>query len=106
MTNVPGPREPLYFAGTKLAGVVGWVPAAGTIGMGMSIFSYNGGATVGFQVDAALVPDPETIIADYEREVAALRRLTPAGREKAPARSSSSKRSTPVRRGVRKAGAA
>jgi hypothetical protein len=31
--------------------VIGWVLAAGTIGMGMSIFSYNGGVTVGFQVD-------------------------------------------------------
>ena len=76
MTNVPGPREPLYFAGTKLAGVIGWVPAAGTIGMGMSIFSYNGGVTVGFQVDPGLVPDPETIIADYQREVSGLRQLT------------------------------
>ena len=82
MTNVPGPREPLYFAGTKLAGVVGWVPAAGSIGMGMSIFSYNGGVTVGFQVDAGLVPDPETIIADYEREVTALQRLASRRRAK------------------------
>ena len=75
MTNVPGPREPLYFAGSRLLGVVGWVPAAGTIGMGMSIFSYANGVTVGFQVDPGLIPDPETIITDYEREVAALRRL-------------------------------
>ncbi len=83
MTNVPGPREPLYFAGTELAGVVGWVPAAGTIGMGMSIFSYNGGVTVGFQVDAGLVPDPETIIADYERELGALQQRTIGQPEKA-----------------------
>jgi len=85
MTNVPGPREPLYFAGTELAGVVGWVPAAGSIGMGMSIFSYNGGVTVGFQVDAGLVPDPETIIGDYEREVKALQRLATRRRGQAPA---------------------
>ena len=82
MTNVPGPREPLYFAGTKLAGVIGWVPAAGTIGMGMSIFSYDGGVTVGFQVDAGLVPDPEAIIADFEREVAALDKLATRHRTK------------------------
>jgi diacylglycerol O-acyltransferase / wax synthase len=75
MTNVPGPREPLYFAGTELAGVVGWVPAAGSIGIGMSIFSYNGGVTVGFQVDPGLVPDPEKIIEDYETELDALGRL-------------------------------
>jgi diacylglycerol O-acyltransferase / wax synthase len=75
MTNVPGPREPVYFAGTKLAGVVAWVPAAGTIGLGISIFSYDNGVTVGFQVDSGLIPDPETIIADYKHEVTALRRL-------------------------------
>jgi len=31
--------------------------------------------TVGLQVDAGLVPDPETIIDGYEDEVAALRQL-------------------------------
>ncbi|MGA2924683.1 MAG: wax ester/triacylglycerol synthase family O-acyltransferase [Solirubrobacteraceae bacterium] len=75
LTNVPGPNEPIYFAGSKIAGVVPWVPAAGTIGMGISIFSYNGGVTVGLQVDAGLVPDPDTIIAAYEDEVEALRQL-------------------------------
>jgi diacylglycerol O-acyltransferase / wax synthase len=93
LTNVPGPREPLYFAGSRLGGVVGWVPAAGTIGMGISIFSYDDGVTVGFQVDPGLIPDPETIITDYEREVAALRRLIrrrrtqPAAKPRTPARS-------------------
>jgi WS/DGAT/MGAT family acyltransferase len=75
LTNVAGPSEPVYFAGSKIAGVVPWVPAAGTIGMGISIFSYNDGVTVGLQVDAGLIPDAETIIADYEREVRALRKL-------------------------------
>src|SRR6516164_4451500 len=78
LSNTPGPREPVYFAGSKIAGVVPWVPAAGTIGMGIDMMSYNGGVTVSLQVDAALVPDPETIIADYEREVETLRQLDPA----------------------------
>jgi WS/DGAT/MGAT family acyltransferase len=75
LTNVPGPSEPVYFAGSKIAGVVPWVPAAGTIGMGINIFSYNGGVTVGLQVDAGLIPDPDTIIAHYEHEVETLRHL-------------------------------
>jgi hypothetical protein len=29
LSNTPGPREPVYFAGSKIAGVVPWVPAAG-----------------------------------------------------------------------------
>jgi hypothetical protein len=68
-------RESVYFAGSKIAGVVPWVPAAGTIGMGIDMMSYDGGVTVSLQVDAGLIPDPETIIADYEREVVTLRKL-------------------------------
>jgi hypothetical protein len=78
LTNVVGPNEPIYLAGSKTAGVVPWVSAAGTIGMGINIFSYNGGVTVSLQVDPGLIPDPDTIIADYERELEALRRLAPA----------------------------
>ena len=78
LSNTPGPREPVYFAGSKIAVVVPWVPAAGTIGMGIDMMSYNGGVTVSLQVDAGLVPDPDTIIADYEREVETLRQLKPA----------------------------
>jgi WS/DGAT C-terminal domain len=78
LSNTLGLREPVYFAGSEIAGVVPWVPAAGTIGMGIDMMSYNGGVTVSLQVDAGLVPDPETIIADYEREVETLRKLKPA----------------------------
>lgn len=74
MTNVPGPREPIFFAGSRVAGVLGWVPASGTIGMGISIFSYAGGVTVGLQVDAHLIPDPAVIT---DAIVAELDALTP-----------------------------
>jgi diacylglycerol O-acyltransferase / wax synthase len=78
LSNTLGLREPVYFAGSKIAGVVPWVPAAGTIGLGIDMMSYNGGVVVSLQVDAGLIPDPETIIADYEREVETLRHLKPA----------------------------
>jgi diacylglycerol O-acyltransferase len=81
LSNTLGLREPVYFAGTKIAGVVPWVPAAGTIGMGIDMMSYNGSVTVSLQVDAGLIPDPDTIIADYQREVETLRQLKPATRE-------------------------
>jgi len=55
--------------------------------MGISIFSYNGGATVGLQVDAGIVvPDPDTIIAYYEREVETLRQLVAGARKQTPPR--------------------
>ena len=72
MTNVPGPRRPVYFAGSRVAGVLGWVPAGGEIGIGLSIFSYAGQVTLGLQVDAGLVPDPETILDALGQELAAL----------------------------------
>ena len=53
--------------------------------MGINIFSYNGGVSVSLQVDPGLIPNPDTIIADYEREVVPNRRLT-ATRPVAPFR--------------------
>ncbi|MBI5106008.1 MAG: wax ester/triacylglycerol synthase family O-acyltransferase [Solirubrobacterales bacterium] len=80
MTNVPGPRTPVYFAGSQVAGVIAWVPAGGEIGMGVSIFSYDGGITVGLQVDPRLVPDPDAVLATFEEELAALGRMARASR--------------------------
>jgi diacylglycerol O-acyltransferase / wax synthase len=77
LTNVPGPRQPIYFAGTRVTGVVGWVPAGGSIGLGVSIFSYNGRVTVGLRVDAGLIPDPEVIIDAFEHELAELAAFRP-----------------------------
>lgn len=58
LTNVPGPRGPMTFAGVPVEQVVGFAPCSGNQPMTATIFSYNGGVTVGFATDAALVPDP------------------------------------------------
>jgi diacylglycerol O-acyltransferase / wax synthase len=63
VTNVPGPREPVYLAGAKVDGIIGWVPRAGDMGFGVSIFSYAGEVVVGFSTDAGLMPDPERLCA-------------------------------------------
>jgi hypothetical protein len=42
-----------------------WVPQNGTIGMGISILSYNGGVYFGMISDHRLVPDPEDIVARF-----------------------------------------
>ena len=86
MTNVPGPKEPVYFAGAQVKGVLGWVPAAGEIGFGMCIFSYAGEVAVGLSVDAARVPDPERILTLFESELDELRRLEGRRRRAAAAR--------------------
>lgn len=78
MTNVPGPRRTVYFAGTPIAGSLAWVPATGKIGMGVSILSYAGAVTVGLQTATALIPDPETILRAFGEELAELERLARA----------------------------
>jgi len=83
MTNVPGPRETVYLAGTPVRTVLVWAPTSGHIGMSVSIFSYRGEVTVGLMVDAALVPEPERIVRELERELRALAALAPhAGRSR------------------------
>ncbi len=72
MTNVPGPGRRVYLAGTPVRGVLVWAPCSGEVSMSVSIFSYAGEITVGLMVDAGLVPDPESIISAFEREVRVL----------------------------------
>src|SRR5206468_10885765 len=73
LTNVPGPREALYLAGRKLEQVMFWVPQSGRLGLGISILSYAGGVMLGVATDEGLVPDPERIVAEFEKELRALR---------------------------------
>ncbi len=75
MTNVPGPRKPVYLAGTPVRTVLFWTPTSGHIGMSVSIFSYRGEVTVGLMVDAALIPDPQEIVKQLERELTTLGKL-------------------------------
>ena len=68
LTNVPGPRQKLYFAGERIEKLMFWVPQAGRLGMGVSIISYAGDVIIGVMTDAGLVPDPETIARLIEAE--------------------------------------
>jgi len=72
VTNVPGPRSEVYFAGSPVRGVLVWAPCSGSIGMTVSIFSYAGKVTVGFMADTGLVPDPQPLVKAFEAELRAL----------------------------------
>jgi diacylglycerol O-acyltransferase len=85
MTNVPGPKEPVYLAGAPVRTVLVWAPTSGHIGMSVSIYSYRGEVTVGLMVDAVLIPDPDQIVVALERELDALAKL-PAKRPTRQAR--------------------
>jgi WS/DGAT/MGAT family acyltransferase len=73
LTNVPGPREPLYLAGRKLDSVMFWVPQSGRLGLGISILSYAGGVMLGVATDEGLVADPEKIVDAFEKEFKSLK---------------------------------
>jgi diacylglycerol O-acyltransferase / wax synthase len=68
MTNVPGPQTPLFMAGSEIKQVLFWVPQTGTIGMGVSILSFNGRVQFGLITDRAMVPDPKAIVARFQPE--------------------------------------
>jgi len=68
MTNVAGPQQPLYFAGSQLAELMFWVPQSGSVGMGVSLFSYNDRVHFGLMTDQKLVSDPATIISQFSKE--------------------------------------
>ncbi|HET9315759.1 MAG TPA: wax ester/triacylglycerol synthase family O-acyltransferase [Vicinamibacteria bacterium] len=74
MTNVIGPRWPVYLCGRRVDSLMFWVPQSARMGVGVSILSYAGQVTVGVSTDEGLVPDPEAIVAAFESEVRALRR--------------------------------
>ena len=67
-TNVPGPQQPLYLAGCRLREMMFWVPQTGSIGVGISILSYNGRVHFGLISDARLVPDPDAVIRRFGPE--------------------------------------
>lgn len=76
MTNVPGPKQPLYLAGSCLDQCMFWVPQSGDIGIGVSILSYNDNVQFSLITDRHFVPDPETITplfaAEFEKMLLAL----------------------------------
>jgi len=75
LTNVPGPREPLYMAGEPLKRAMFWVPQSGRLGLGISILTYAGEVLMGVASDVGLVPDPQTIVEGFHAELEEL--LTP-----------------------------
>lgn len=74
VTNVAGPRQPLYLAGNLIRQINFWVPQTAGLSLGVSIFSYAGEIVVGVMANAKLVPDPEAIVEYFEAEFAALQR--------------------------------
>jgi diacylglycerol O-acyltransferase / wax synthase len=68
VTNVPGPKCPVYIAGAEVKDMMFWVPHTSTLGIGVSLLSYNNKAYLGVVTDAAVVQDPDNIINGFHHE--------------------------------------
>ncbi len=75
MTNVVGPKDPVYLAGVPVDQMMFCVPHPGKeLGMGISILSYRGMASLAVIADAGLVPDPEAITEEFNRQFGRMKR--------------------------------
>jgi len=75
LTNVIGPRHPVYSAGSKIRQMTFWEPQSGGLGIGVSIYSYGGQLTVGVVSDRNLLDAPEKLTTDVERAYLELARI-------------------------------
>lgn len=74
VTNVPGPREPLFLAGSQMVANYGLGPIFDGIGLIHAVLSYCGGITITFTSCPNMLPDPdyyEACILDAFEELAA-----------------------------------
>jgi diacylglycerol O-acyltransferase / wax synthase len=75
ITNVPGPRQPMYGHGARLHEVFPVVPLAAAHAVGIAVFSYDGRLTFGLGADRASTPDLEVLARGLEQGIDELRAL-------------------------------
>ncbi len=78
-TNVPGPQVPLYAGGRRMLESFPYVPLAGTVTVGIAIFSYDGAVNFGVTGDYDRAPDLDVLCRGIEDGVRDL--MTAAERE-------------------------
>lgn len=77
-TNVAGPTTGRYLAGSRVVGVLGWVPGSGEQTLGTCIFTYDNTVRVGFKADAGSVPNPDKLVEAFETELDDLGKISAA----------------------------
>ena len=78
VSNMAGPDKPIRLAGVTVKGMLIMAPRTGSVGLGVTIFSYNGRVSFGVNADAGLVPHPAELLRAIVAELRALRRLAVA----------------------------
>jgi diacylglycerol O-acyltransferase len=78
-TNVPGPQVPLYAAGRRMLKAYPYVPLAGSVRVGVSIFSYDGQVNFGITGDYDSAPDIAVLARGVEHGMEELLSVAEAG---------------------------
>jgi WS/DGAT/MGAT family acyltransferase len=73
VTNVPGPKFPLYMVGARLLGLYPLVPLLPGGGLGVALFSYEDKLCWGFNGDYEIVPDLPAFVDDVRTAFEELR---------------------------------
>jgi WS/DGAT/MGAT family acyltransferase len=73
--NIPGPKAPLGFTGSRVLEVVPILPLIGRVSLGVGAISYAGAFTIGVTADREPFPDLETFVTGMRRELEALKAL-------------------------------
>jgi diacylglycerol O-acyltransferase len=77
ISNVPGPRQPLYFAGAKLVSYIPVSTITNGVGLNITVHSYEDRLDIGLVADRDLVPDLWDLVDLHVAEIDRL--LTAAG---------------------------
>jgi hypothetical protein len=83
VANVPGPREPLTFAGVPVLELFPLVPLIGNVTLGVGALSYAGQLNLTVVADAAACPDIATFTAGLQRDLDSLTAHTEEARRDA-----------------------
>jgi WS/DGAT/MGAT family acyltransferase len=92
LTNVPGPREPLYLLGARMRSILPMVPLFSNQALGVAVVSYAGRVFWGFNSDWDTLPDLHDLVDQVGVQFEELRKAAEQGplrpaRRRAAARS-------------------
>ncbi|MDB5696745.1 MAG: wax ester/triacylglycerol synthase family O-acyltransferase [Sphingomonas bacterium] len=61
VTNVPGSRVPMYFAGARMVAMYGTAPVFDSMGLIFPVYSYGPTIAISFTADRDMLPDPDRL---------------------------------------------
>jgi WS/DGAT/MGAT family acyltransferase len=73
LSNIPGPKDPLYLLGRRVQAAYPAVPLAQGHGLSVGVLSYCGSLHVGLYADAEIVPDVVSVARDFASAFDSLR---------------------------------